>query len=203
MPIQSPLRALTSRRTRAERAMPGCIVIKPRRSCICIIWLTLGAETRKCRWMSLSAGALPKSSMYREMKARYSDWRLVGRRDASRDPGGALERRTAKTSGPAETTSTAPSENRMLSCLPPSSVSWDTRKPFTRCRRASALGIRISINDRPISSSGSKSSSRRPESSKEHRTRGQRRRGHWRAHSSGVVPYPCRMARLFLCTTSV
>jgi hypothetical protein len=58
--IQSPFRPLTSRQTRVDLGMPGCLVMKPRRSSICIIWLTLGALTRKCRWMSASAGALPK-----------------------------------------------------------------------------------------------------------------------------------------------
>lgn len=63
---------VTSNRRRMDRATPGCRAMRPRRTSICIIWLTVGAETRKCRCMSDSAGALPERSMYFAMSARYS-----------------------------------------------------------------------------------------------------------------------------------
>jgi len=53
--------------------------MNPRRSSLRIIWLTEGAETRKCRSMSASAGATPKRTMYFLMKSRYSCCRPVGR----------------------------------------------------------------------------------------------------------------------------
>ena len=70
--------AVRSTQRRIDRGTPGSRVIRPRRSSICIIWLTLGAETRKCRSMSDSAGARPKCCMYLKMNARYSSWRFVG-----------------------------------------------------------------------------------------------------------------------------
>jgi hypothetical protein len=51
--------ARTAQHKRIDRGTPACLVMKPRRSSVCIIWLTEGADTRKCRWISDSAGALP------------------------------------------------------------------------------------------------------------------------------------------------
>ena len=58
--------------TRIERGIPRSLLMKPSRSRVCIIWFTEGTDTRKCRSMSDSAGALPNRPMYRVMNRRYS-----------------------------------------------------------------------------------------------------------------------------------
>ena len=119
---------------RVDRGTPGCRVMKPRRSSICIIWLTLGAETRKCRSMSDSAGALPKCRMYLAMKARYSSWRLVGRCGVS-GPGDVvtLATRVTSPSEDASTIRTVASENLMVSCCVALTTTCETCRFFSRC----------------------------------------------------------------------
>lgn len=104
--------------SRIDRGTPDCLVMKPRRSSICIIWLTLGADTRKCRCMSDSAGALPNRWMYLKMKVRYSSWRFV-RRDKPRSWADtrATSTRASSPSGVASTMRTVPHVNWML--IPP------------------------------------------------------------------------------------
>lgn len=119
---------------RVDRGTPACLVMKPRRSSICIIWLTLGAVTRKCRSMSDSAGVLPKRWMYLEMKARYSSWRLVGRCEASCAADVlALSMRVRIPSGHASTIRTVASENWRISCCVPLTTACDTCRSFRRC----------------------------------------------------------------------
>ena len=53
-----------------ERGIPGRLVINPRRSNTRTIWFTEGADTRKCRPISDSAGETPYRRMYRAMNSR-------------------------------------------------------------------------------------------------------------------------------------
>jgi hypothetical protein len=82
-PSERPLWTQPSQSTRMDRGtvrpnQSRSRSMKPRRSRVRIIWLTEGAETRKCRWMSVSAGATPNRRWNLPMNSKYSLCRGVG-----------------------------------------------------------------------------------------------------------------------------
>ena len=120
--------------------------MKPRRSSICIIWLTLGADTRKCRCMSDSAGALPNRWMYLEMKARYSSWRFVGRgKPCSWADARAFSTRAMRPSGVASTMRTVPHVNWMLISSSSSISARNTCRSFRRSVRDSEFSSFVRV----------------------------------------------------------